>query len=349
MKRIELYSLEEINNYLSGLKYIQYSHLISAKGLFPIGDDKVRVENASFFSKSSPGFKEGYQRTRRLLREYMTGCDLYFEIKDVPETAEMRRDLSQGKVVVEVDDNGVGTIAEKKYFFLRDVPAPMKTKMKGINFSDIAWVIPTDNDFKISFTEPSADEALFAQKGSLITVTDINKIKELGFGSFLLGHDHFSTYVQHGTKIEETSLEDNLDTTVVFNEKDEIPVSPSRIPTERITTFYEYDAREERPTFGEYCELINIGKDANGEIIWIKMPKIIQNEHNEEYADRADAKKVRTVVELTDQELAKILPELNEKGKTSHLVEFAVIEEMGSDFLIEKKNYVKQDESQFHM
>ena len=36
MKRVELYSIEEINKYLTGLQYIRLSHLISPKGIFPI-------------------------------------------------------------------------------------------------------------------------------------------------------------------------------------------------------------------------------------------------------------------------------------------------------------------------
>ncbi len=354
MKRVELYSIEEINKYLTGLQYIRLSHLISPKGIFPIGDGKVRVENAAFFDKESykigiPGFKEGFQKTRKRLREFMPGCDLYFEISDVPETAQMRHDLSQGKVTIEVDEKGQGIITEKKYFFLRDVPAPMRRKMKGIDLSDTCWVIENENDYSIVFDKPNEQDGLFAKQGSLITVTDIKKIEELGFASFLLNDNHFDTFVQNGTTITKTTLEQNLDTTVVYNDKDDIPYKPDGLPKERIVTFYEYDPATERPTFGEACELNNIGTDANGEIIWCKTPKIIQNEHNAEYASRADHKKVRTVIELKDSEIDTIIPMLREQGKMNQVVEFSIITEMGSDFLIEKKNYIKESQSSFRL
>ena len=39
---------------------------------------------------------------------------------------------------------------------------------------------------------------------------------------------------------------------------------------------------------------------------------------------------------------------LKEQGKSAGLVEFSIISEMGDDFLTER-NYVKKDETSFHM
>ena len=40
---------------------------------------------------------------------------------------------------------------------------------------------------------------------------------------------------------------------------------------------------------------------------------------------------------------------LREQGKMNQVVEFSIITEMGSDFLIEKKNYIKESQSTFRL
>lgn len=111
--------------------------------------------------------------------------------------------------------------------------------------------------------------------------------------------------------------------------------SQSNVSMQKIKTFYEYNPLYETPSFGDICELVKVDTDANGVPIWKKVPKLIQNEHDSEYADRALNKGVRTVVEIPNKELEKVTKLLTAEGKASGLKEFTTIPSLGDNLFIE--------------
>ncbi len=128
-------------------------------------------------------------------------------------------------------------------------------------------------------------------------------------------------------KVEDDVLE--------YYPKDIAKPEPSNVSIQKIKTFYEYNPLYETPSFGDICELVRVDTDANGIPIWKKVPKLIQNEHDSEYADRALDKGVRTVVEIPDKKLDEITKLLISEGKESGLKEFSTIPSLGDNLFIE--------------
>ena len=345
---IELYSNEAINSYLKGIDYIKNSHFIISKGLFPIGDGKVRIINGSAFSNSLSsngynieGYKNGFNKTRQALRSLMPGADFYYEIKDDPNSAKMRKDLALDKTIVSVDENGVGVIKSKKYFFIKNIPSNLRSALKGIELDNEAWIVDDNGNISISYENPSNDKAI---KGILLTALDIKQIVDKGLSEEILTDDNFACFRQEGINISKITLEDALDETVVYNPKDNIDVKTSDLPKEKIITFYEYNPLEETDSFGDIYELINVGADANGEIIWKMEPKIIQNESNISYARRAIENNVRTVMLIPDKDIDETILEIARHGELAHVKEFVMAPGLGKSYLIERKAYQKDNQ-----
>ena len=110
----------------------------------------------------------------------------------------------------------------------------------------------------------------------------------------------------------------------------------SKTNAERITYFFEYDPLIENPSFGEIYELVKVDEDANHNPIWKMEPKILQNEHDLSYAERALEKGVRTVVKIADKDYDKVLQELIKEGLEFRLKEFSTVPGMDNDYVIER-------------
>ena len=130
---------------------------------------------------------------------------------------------------------------------------------------------------------------------------------------------------------------------VEYNPKD-ITENSSINEAQKIITFYEYDPAIETPHFGVICELNNTNEDLNGAPIWQVVPKILQNESNTDYAERAMKKGVRTVVQLNDNEIPSIIKELEKEGKLDNLKEFTTIPGMENDFIVESNSLAINNE-----
>ena len=242
MEKKELYNFDAVTDKLKGFKWIINSNNVKLVALMPYGDDgKVRLLSDGLLVKRTK-LGHGFNSSRKWLKESMPGCDYYYDIKNVPETYNLRNELAGNRVVVELDENGIGLI-------------------------DVVEYNPKD-------------------------ITENSSINE----------------------------------------------------AQKIITFYEYDPAIETPHFGVICELNNTNEDLNGAPIWQVVPKILQNESNTDYAERAMKKGVRTVVQLNDNEIPSIIKELEKEGKLDNLKEFTTIPGMENDFIVESNSLAINNE-----
>lgn len=333
----ELYELDDVVDYLKGGNFIKNSNYFRVIGLTPSKVEK-RLEFAKPDSIMLKG--ESFNKRRETIKDMALGCDFYYEVDIVPETAGMRRDLALSRTLV-TENNGLVDIEEKRYFVLYPLNNLTKEEQKRIKSLKIklqskVWVLEDENGVRLSFDEPNESASLLARQGYLITAANVKKIEESGLADLLLSDDNFECLMQDKNGLRKTSYSEAMSATVLYHPNDKVAKKSSTVSSERIVSFYEYDPIIERPTFGESYELMMVGLDANGAPIWRKYPKIIQNQNSIEYRNRAIKKGVRTVVMIDQDNNENVLDMLASAGKLDQVKEFSVFEEMGDDFLIER-------------
>ena len=327
MKKLELYEIDDISSYLKGFTaFTKYSPYLEIVALVPGDGGKLKLASGSLLTKKI-GFNNGFSSTRRAIKAFGNGADIYYSIKSIPETAALRRNLELSKVTLDVDESGFAEIESKKYFIMYpngELSSEDKRTLRGVSFDTPVWVSEENGKTKINYDKPEVSTS-FPKQGYQINLADINKIREAGLEDRLLNEDSFATYLQTGNEIKRTSLEEALSPEPIsFQANGGAP-----------KYYYEYDPMYETPPFGDICELVLIGSTKDGLPVWKEYPKIVQNESKAHYADNAMNKGVRTMVSIPRDKIANLINELVKEGKEDGLKEFVSSNENGEELLIE--------------
>lgn len=197
MEKKELYNFDAVTDNLKGFKWIINSNNVKLVALMPYGDDgKVKLLSDGLLVKRTK-LGHGFNSSRKWLKESMPGCDYYYDIKDVPETADLRQELAGNRVVVELDENGIGQIDAIEYNPKNDINNSNITDAQRIitiyeynpeyespNFGEICELVNTSeyiNDTpiwkivpKILQNESNIDYALRARRKGVRTVIKID-------------------------------------------------------------------------------------------------------------------------------------------------------------------------------
>jgi hypothetical protein len=199
------------------------------------------------------------------------------------------------------------------------------------------YVKEEDNSYSIEFFDNKSEINLDAKLGYLLPASELSKILEND--KSLLSEPYFEAFIQNGDNIRKVALEDALDTTITYHTSDEIGISLPSLSADKIETFYEYDPFEEtKPAFGDTYELTRVGTNDNGEVIWRKNSKIIQNESDIDYAIRAFENGSRTVVRIPDGKKGEeIINALTLEDKIGQVKEYTVYRDLSSDYLVERQ------------
>lgn len=327
MKKLNLYEIDDISNYLkSPSAFTKYSQYLEIVALVPSEGGKLKLATGSLLTNRI-GFNNGFGKTRSAIRTAGTGTDIYYTIKETPETAALRRNLDVSKVSISIDESNHADIISKKYFIMYpsgELSSEEKKGLRGVSFDTPVWVSEEGGKVKISFDKPEVSSS-FPKQGYKISLGDINKIREAGLEDRLLNEESFTTYLQTGSEIKEISLEEALNPeSINFQAANSEP-----------KYYYEYDPMYEVPDFGGVCELVMVGTTKDGLPVWKEYPKIIQNESKAHYADNVMNKGVRTMVSIPRDKIASLINELVKEGKEDGLKEFISSNETGEELLIE--------------
>ncbi len=345
MVKKELYDFDDVNEYLVGANYINQSGNISLVALWPTENGEIRILDNKLFSNEI-GLKTGVNRTRNFIKSLMLGCDLYYEIKSAPETINMRKDLRYSRTIVNVDDDRLGYIEDKKYFLAYskgNLTKEERKKLKDVKFDKEIWISTEGDNTTLSYSQ---EGLINPAKAYILNSKNIIDIYNAGLEDKILKDGNYGIFKQFKNSFKEISIDEYEEDTLIYYSDDIKKNSKTNLPAKRIHYFYEYNPLLESPSFGEVCELIYITQDEEGIPVWKKMPKIMQNEHDSEYLNKTLEKGIRTVVEVKDEDLDKVTRELKASNKLNRLKEFNSIPGM-EDYLVEqevleKNNIIKR-------
>ena len=329
----ELYDLDDVSSQLKGTNYIKISKHLNLVAVVPTGiNNTVAVVRNSLLTIGN-----GFSRRRVELQKMMPGCDIYYEISPVPETAKLRRTLALSKVSVDANDKGIGNILDKKYFILslEELSKDEVKKLRDlkIDLSHNMAIFEENGNYHIKYVPEKHVNVARERTGKAISALDLKKINDAGLG-YLIDSGALEIFVQNGVTFQKTTLE-ALDTTVEYMPKDDVTVSPYRKEADEIVAFYVYDAIfDERPGLGNAYELEKRTVSEEGELLWTMSPKIIQNDNNIQYAIRAMEKGILTAERLP-KDSSKIIAKLTEEGKLDKIKEFRVKKINGKTYLVE--------------
>ena len=114
MKRVELYNLEDVKFTVRLSKYIK------TVALLPAADGNYKLIKDSILTNFLRGQNYQINKTREYIRELMPGCDIYYEIDNVPETKKIRSELASKRIVVNLDENNIGDIEDTNLYYPDD-------------------------------------------------------------------------------------------------------------------------------------------------------------------------------------------------------------------------------------
>jgi len=335
MKQIELYDANEL------LKGATYDYVL----LFPTRDGKVQLLSNKaekiIFEKLAENYNYsvayGFMRSRTAIRSIMPGCDRYALLKPSNKNEEIRRKMALNRTTISIDENGIGTITDKKYFVLYSKGLTKREQRTFKNHS-LVYVKSVDNgdsnSCELRFIDSdsltkSAKKELSDGLGYLLTLSDIQKIEEDNMANVLLSEDNFDVVVQDENGFHKKTYEEIKSLAVpyyTFNEA-----------TKRDILIYEYDVLcELPPSFGQPMEMEKVGITDNQLPVWFVSADIVRNGFSLKYVSNIKNKGNRTFVIIPDGKSEDIITALSNAGKINQVSEVTMYYNLGKSYIVPK-------------
>lgn len=311
MKKMILYDIEAVGKYL-------YKVPFNAVALVPSDvDGKLKmIPTSSVLIKG-----QSFNSRRDEIRDLGPGCDMYFALDSEDNiTPEMRDELKLSKTIINMEDNGLVTILDKKIIDL-NIELLSKEELKELRKMGINHTRLNNND---------------------INKLESSKLK------YILSPDYLS--ISHLTNAgkevvtldELLSAEDNIE-----YEEGKVKTESYNESSDKIVSFYEYDIETESipPFGGEPYEFEQVARSTDGKPVWFATPDIVRNRNREEHARRVYEKGNRTLVKIPEGKEGIRIRKALELYDPERICEFVEFNNMGKDYLIET-NLDKALESQ---